>query len=266
MRRHRLREVRQAAGKNQTEVAAAVGVDRTTLGKWERGESTPAPRQRQALALALGITLSELHAMLSSLPVEDDQAPMSLKLALAVEQAATHIRSHVLSVVNGLLQTPDYAAEIARSVGTSETGEDYVQRNVDQRRHRQRRVHDGHVELHVIQPEGSLRSQLGAPAVMVEQMRHLLEVAELGTVTIQVMPFSCGQYEAQRVGTFALHTLPIGGTMVDLSGYEGIQMIDDADEVAYFLDAFEHAGRLALSPSASVEFIHTLKTDWESQT
>lgn len=264
VRRAQLAEARKAAGKSQEQVAEALGVHRTQISQWERGDATPHPRQRGIYAEALSISLSELHAMLSSLPVDDEQAPMELKLALAVEQAATEIRSHTLSVVNGLLQTPDYAAAIARAVGTTPTSEDYVARNVEQRRHRQRRVHDGHVELHVIQPEASLRSQLGAPEVMASQMRHLADMAKMDTVTVQVVPFGVGQYEAQRVGTFAIQALPIGGAMVDLDGYGGIKMIDDVDEVAYFTDAFDHACRVALSPQASVEFIRQLQQEWET--
>lgn len=265
MRRDRLVTARQAIGKTQEQVAEAVGVDRTTIGAWERGESTPRPNQRPAYAEALGVTLTEIAAMLSSLPAGDDDPPTPLKIALAVEQAATEIRSHVLSVVNGLLQTPGYAAAIARAVGTTATPDDYVKRNIDQRAYRQRRLLDGHVDVTVVQPEAALRSRMGGAETMAGQCRHLVELAALPTVTIQVVPFDVGQYEAQRIGTFGLNLLPFATSpIVDLHGYGGVRLIDDPDEVAYFHDAFEHASRVAMTPKASTRFLEQITREWEA--
>ncbi len=56
MRRERLVAARKVIGKTQEQVAEEVGVDRTTIGTWERGEYTPAPQQRPAYANALGVS------------------------------------------------------------------------------------------------------------------------------------------------------------------------------------------------------------------
>lgn len=265
MRRDRLVSARQALGKTQEQIAHEMEVDRTTIGAWERGESTPRPNQRPAYAAALGVTLTEIAAMLSSMPVSDNEPPTPLKIALAVEQAASEIRSHVLSVVNGLLQTPGYAAAIARAVGTSGTTDDYVERNIAQRAYRQRRLLDGHVEVTVVQPEAALRSRLGDAETMAGQCRHLVELSAMRTVTIQVVPFDVGQYEAQRIGTFGLNLLPFSTSpIVDLHGYGGVRLIDDPDEVAYFQDAFEHATRVALTPKASTRFLEHMTREWEA--
>lgn len=266
MRRQRIIEARKAAGKTQEQVAQEVGVDRTTIGSWERGETTPHPQQRSSFAESLGVTLTELAAMLSTLPDGENDAPTPLKIALAVEQAATEIRSHVLSVVNGLLQTPEYAAAIARAVGTTPTPEEYIARNIAQRAYRQQRVLDGNVQLTVLQPEAALRSRMGDVTTMAGQCRRLVQLASLPNVTIQVLPFDVGQYEAQRIGTFGLNVLPFASSpIVDLHLYGGVRLIDDPDEVAYFLDAFEHASRMALTPKASTHFIEKVTTEWENE-
>jgi len=267
VRRAKLAEVRKAAGKSQEDVAETLQVHRTQVSQWERGEATPHPKIRAAYADAIGVSLSELHAMLSSLPADDNDMPMPLKITLAVEQSATEIRSHVLSVVHGLLQTPDYAAAIARAVGTTPTPDDYVQRNISQRAHRQQRVLNGDVDLYVLQPEAALRSRLGDNETMAAQMRHVAEMAQRPNVTVQVVPFSVGQYEAQRIGTFSLNVLPwSAGPTVELHAYGGVRLIDDPDEVAYFQDAFDHASRQAWSPKASLRFIEQLSEEWENRT
>ena len=62
-RRHRLVSTRKAAGFSQERLAEAVGVERSTVMRWERGETCPQPWARPKLARALGISdqaLSEL--------------------------------------------------------------------------------------------------------------------------------------------------------------------------------------------------------------
>ncbi|WP_217129342.1 helix-turn-helix transcriptional regulator [Streptomyces sp. AC558_RSS880] len=60
-----LKEQRKACGYSQESLAAAMGVDRTTVGRWERGETEPQPPLRPKLADLLGLSLSELDALLS---------------------------------------------------------------------------------------------------------------------------------------------------------------------------------------------------------
>lgn len=56
----RVRELRQAKGLSQEELAFKTGVHRTYLGGIERGERNPSLKNISAIAKALGVTLSEL--------------------------------------------------------------------------------------------------------------------------------------------------------------------------------------------------------------
>ena len=56
----KVRELRQAKGLSQEELAFKVGVHRTYLGGIERGERNPSLKNIAAIAGALGISLSEL--------------------------------------------------------------------------------------------------------------------------------------------------------------------------------------------------------------
>lgn len=49
----RLRELREAAGLSQVELAAAVGVPQSTLSRWETGGNVPALKLFPVLAKAL---------------------------------------------------------------------------------------------------------------------------------------------------------------------------------------------------------------------
>lgn len=264
-----LKEAREALNLTQEQLAQKVDVDRTTIGKWERGDSTPAPGEERArYADALEITLSELHSILSGLPNDDpDEVPRWLNLYLAREQSATEVDEHQPAIIAGLAQTLDYAEAVARSVGTVPQSDEYAQRNRDQRAFRQRRVHSGELTYVVLMPETPLHMQVGPPEVMADQLDHLVELGSLDNVTIQIVPFSAGQYEALRIGKFSLLHHPwstIPG--VHLEGYGGARIIDGRDEVAYFRDAFTHGQRQALTPKASAKLIGRLATQWRDQT
>ncbi|MHC0432651.1 helix-turn-helix transcriptional regulator, partial [Streptomyces sp. O3] len=76
-RRRRLAERRKACGLNQEEFAEAVGVDRSTVQRWEGGKTDPQPWQRPKIAKALALTSAELDALL----VPDAYAPPQSRTA-----------------------------------------------------------------------------------------------------------------------------------------------------------------------------------------
>jgi transcriptional regulator with XRE-family HTH domain len=71
-RRRRLAERRRALGFSQEALAHQLGVDRTTVGRWERGETEPAPYIQPRLGKLLGITHDALPALLDAEPAGRD--------------------------------------------------------------------------------------------------------------------------------------------------------------------------------------------------
>ncbi|MFJ3878580.1 helix-turn-helix domain-containing protein [Streptomyces sp. NPDC090077] len=56
---------RKTLGYSQEKLAELLGVDRTTVGRWECGKNAPQPHQRSPLAGALEVSLHELEVLLS---------------------------------------------------------------------------------------------------------------------------------------------------------------------------------------------------------
>jgi transcriptional regulator with XRE-family HTH domain len=267
VRRDALIAARRRAGKSQEAVGEEAGVDRTTIGTWERGERSPQPHQRKLYAEAIGLTLSELDAALTGLPNEETRPPVGLAAFLGMEQSATEILAHEPHVVHGLLQTPDYAAAIARSVGVAPSSEAYERRNKEQRQWRQVRVERGDVALHVVQPEIALRLRLGTREGMAAQMDKLIALGRRDHVTVQVVPFSVGQYEALRMGSISVMTHPwVPGRTVYWVRYPGLAEVEDPDEAANFIAAVEQAATLALTPDESLELIARAAEEWRKTT
>lgn len=67
VRRDRFARQRSAMGLTQEQLAAAVGMgtDRSTVYRWEAGETTPPPRKQPRLARALGVSPTELIDLLA---------------------------------------------------------------------------------------------------------------------------------------------------------------------------------------------------------
>lgn len=67
-RRHRFIQHRKAVGFTQEGLAAHLYLDRTTVARWERGETDPHPAVRARLAEALDLPIDQLDALLSAEP------------------------------------------------------------------------------------------------------------------------------------------------------------------------------------------------------
>ncbi len=64
-----------ALGLSQERLAQRLHVDRTTVGRWEQGTSTPQPWHRRPLANALRVTLDALGRPEAALAIYDEVSP-----------------------------------------------------------------------------------------------------------------------------------------------------------------------------------------------
>lgn len=64
-------QARKAAGYTQEGLAERLGVDRTTVARWECGENEPHPWQRPRIAEAFGVSLGEFSKLLDAVGTTD---------------------------------------------------------------------------------------------------------------------------------------------------------------------------------------------------
>ncbi|MBB5958799.1 transcriptional regulator with XRE-family HTH domain [Saccharothrix tamanrassetensis] len=110
-----------------------------------------------------------------------------------VETEATEVRDLSLLIVPGLLQTVGYMRALFEGHRLKRSAK-WLENDIEVRRIRQRRLTDPDdpLRLHAIVNEAALRTVVGGPAVMREQLEHLCLVAELPNVTLQVVPSAVG--------------------------------------------------------------------------
>jgi hypothetical protein len=171
-----------------------------------------------------------------------------------LESEATKVRTFKTDLVDGLLQTPEYAAAVILA-NQPRASEELVRQRVAARSKRQSRLH-GVDPIHVeaIITEGALRIQVGGRAVMRRQLEHLLELAELPNVDLRVVP-AAGAYPA--MGT-PFYILSFHSGYPDI-GY--VELLDkgvylsEPDDVEPYARKFSGLVQVALSRRKSDELI-----------
>ena len=100
------------------------------------------------------------------------------------------MRVYCSTVMPGLVQTPGYAAALMSAITAFQRTPDDVAEAVSARMARNRVLYQAGHRFEVIIEEAVLRYRVGSPAVMAGQLRHLLTVMPLPSVSFGVIPFT----------------------------------------------------------------------------
>ena len=183
-----MKKERLAHGWSLAELGRRTGLDPAHLGRVESERRPPT----EAIAAALDTAFPSRRGWFAdwlSDSREWAEIPATFRSWPDYEDRATTIRAWSPGVLHGLLQTEGYAhALIAVQPGV--TAEVTAVR-LAARAERQRRVldrQDSPPSVWVIVDEMALYRQVGTPAVMAAQLRHLAEIAARPLVTLTVMP------------------------------------------------------------------------------
>lgn len=198
-----LRAIREAAAVSRTDAAAYVGLGAPTLSKIEHGKQNIGIGNLRALLQLYGVD-EETHAELLSEGIQAnkkdwwigyaDVVPEWFRIFIGIESDADQILTYESELIPGLLQTEEYTAAVRRAAVPDASDED-ARRYAKLRRDRQGHlVGDAPPVFHAVINEGALRRVVGSPAVMRDQLKHLLTRAELDHVRLQVLPFSAGAH------------------------------------------------------------------------
>ncbi|CAL9448615.1 helix-turn-helix domain-containing protein [Streptomyces sp. enrichment culture] len=180
-----LRLRREAAGLRVPEFAVAVGYGEDLVYKIETGKRIPRPEYLDTADEVLGA--GGLIAAMKE-DVRKVRYPKKVRDLAQLEARAVEVQLYDPVNVHGLLQTPEYAQALFRMRRPRYPAEE-VERGVAARMAR-KTVFDRESapELSFVQDEWTLRRRLGGREVVRQQLEHLLVVAQLPNVEIQVMP------------------------------------------------------------------------------
>jgi transcriptional regulator with XRE-family HTH domain len=262
-----LRRFREAAGITPERAGYEIRASRSKISRLENGRVRLKGRDVTDLLTLYGVTDEDLRSRFLALAEQSntpdwwtkygDVLPDWFETYLSLEAAATTIRSFEVQFVHGLFQTEDYArAVLGRK--TAPPGE--IERRVALRLKRQDLLsRPNPPRIWSVMDEAVLRRPVGGPAVMRAQFDHLIEVAGLARVTLQVVPFTSGAHAGES-GSFAVlrfeeRDLP---DVVYLEQLTGAIYLDQRADVERYLGVVNELSTEALTPDETMRFIHQL--------
>lgn len=256
---------REAAGLSREEVTRRLEWANSTLFRIETGRTRPQPRSVRELLDLYGVTDAEKEGLIQL--ARDARQPgwwhsfrdvltNPYEVFIGLEAEAAVIRTFEPLMVPGLLQTADYARAMIRG-GPQELDSDEIERRVQVRMARQEILtRPDRPRLWAVLDEAVLRRVVGSDAIMRKQLAYLVEMAEQGRTTIQVVPFSAGAH-AGTTGPFVIlgFTEPTDPDVVYLETIPEGVYLEDANDVGRFMLAFDRLLAAALHPDDSVSLI-----------
>ncbi|MER7947488.1 helix-turn-helix transcriptional regulator [Streptomyces sp. NPDC096079] len=182
-----LRLRREAVGLRAADFAVAVGYGEDMIYKIEGGKRIPRPE-----FLDRSDAVLEANGLISAMKedVAKVRYPKKLRDLAKAEARAVEMQLYDPLNVHGLLQTPEYARGLLlmrRPAYTRDEVERYMAARVARKVVFER---DPAPELSFVLEEWTLRRPLGGREVLRRQLEHLLEIAELRQVELQMMPMT----------------------------------------------------------------------------
>jgi len=258
----RLRLLREEAGLTLEAAAPALDWSTSTLSCIETGQQAPnvhGVRSMLDLYDAGGAVWEELVTLTREVRQKGWWRAYGIgdTSFVGFETEATLEQDFTLDYVPGLLQTPDYArALFAASVLRRSPAE--LDNEVAVRMIRQQRLSSASdpIQLVAVIDESVLHRPIGGADVLAAQLAHLLDVAQLDSVTLQVLPTSTIRRTAMGSGFIVLSFGDLG--QPDMAYVEhalGALLLDKESDVATARLKFDQLRSEALNPADSVNLI-----------
>jgi transcriptional regulator with XRE-family HTH domain len=195
------------------------------------------------------------------LQAHDGRLPDELRTLAFYESTATHIRSFQPIYIPGVAQTPAYARALFDDVGWEDP--DLIEAGIKVRLDRSVVVTrpNGPMCSYFIH-ENVLRTPVGGPDVMSEQILHLLFLGSRPECAIRVVPYSAGG-RGLAAGSFQIFGFKEDPPVVCLQHETTSEFLETDAEVARYRRVLKRVTTVALDGSASREFLATVASDFE---
>lgn len=261
-----LARYRAEAGMAMTRAAALSGITKPKIGHLETGRQYQSAEDITTLLTIYGaeqrnvarlVELSRRSEEANWWTRWQDAVPPWFRVYVGLERLAGRAYIYEPVLIPGLLQTPDYARVVAGE--SLFVRADHIARVVEFRAARAARLSDPArpLRLDAVITSAALDKVVGPPEVYEAQLVHLAKLADLATVTVQVLPPDAGPLAVHASGGFTLLDLDA----VSKIGY--IELLDDAvylyhrSRLQTYEVGFSDLQRAALDPEQSLALIRS---------
>jgi len=253
-----LRARREQAGLLQREFAVKAHVSLSSVKQYERGKKKPGRKFASWCDDFYGCpgTFERLYDGMIA-----ESYPSWFGPRVLFEDKATGVHEWEMRGIPGLLQTRSYASAVIRACRPYDP-EESLEQDAAARIDRQNILtRDDPPKLWVVLGEGLLRQAVGGVRVMREQLDHLLSLAEVQGIVLQVLPFAVS--DAPGVdGPAALFEFDDASSPVAyLEGWGSGRVVRDPREVTAIATALSMIKGCALSPIDSAQLMTTIRSE-----
>lgn len=253
---------RKAAGLTLRDLEKQVGMSNAKISLWENGHRLPSLEDLGTVLDALRVVGDERERIVAMRREAEGPGVLmagtttigaQLAKLIEWEQGARRITDVAPLVVPGLLQTADYARAIVAGLPDTETRVALrMGRSEVLRRSR------NPVQFHALIDDEVLVRGFPLADVMLEQLKHLLKMAELPNVTIQLVPSTSARYTPVLAGPFILLDFDTAPSIVHLEHYRASVSLWEEVDVQEFRSAVAQIAEVAMSPERTTEVIGEL--------
>jgi transcriptional regulator with XRE-family HTH domain len=261
-----LRRLREAASISPEQAGYEIRASRSKISRMETGQVGFKLRDITDLLALYGVADDQVQARFLDLARRSNRPDWWAKYSdilpdwfenyLGLESASSTIRTFEIQFVYGLFQTEDYARAVTR-LGHQTAPAPEIERRVGLRIQRQGLLTRANPpRIWSVMDEAVLRRPVGGAAVMRAQLHHLVEVARMPQVTVQVVPFARGGH-AGASGSFTVlrfedQDLP---DVVYIEQLTGAVYLEQRSDVEHYLEVMDELSGEALTPAATTRFI-----------
>jgi len=269
-----LRDTRRAVGLRQEEVAATLGVSQDRMSRMETGKQWPTESQLTQMFDLYKVDqrkrghLEGLYSAGRSLGAKWWMDPKFRDVFaegnsfFMYEDAAQKISIHSGTIVPGCLQTHGYIKALVDFYNVDESLE-YRERFIEMRLLRREIItRRNPVTYDALISEAALRSVVGGPAVLAEQLDAIRVAVQRSNVTVRVLPYQAGA--AAVLGSIStIFDFPGGDTpsVVYQEQSTGGVYEDQVAQVRNARRRFERLQECALSQAETVQLIERIRKE-----
>jgi hypothetical protein len=253
-----LRQYRVAAGLSSADVERELHWHDGKSARVERGFRVPVAAEVARLIDMYRVPRSERDKLmqLADAARKREQPSRVADFAqtyLAMERDAVEIRYLDSVLIHGLLQTEGYARAIVEQAGSGREAEERAPERIARQR-----ILDGPRPpvIRALLGEMVTLQEVGGPAVLREQLLHLVDLTQRDTISVRIIPATLGAHRGLGVGFTHLRLdQPVPLERVYIEGWTDATYLTAPHEVAEYAASFDALWARAADDQESVRIL-----------